>query len=522
MLPISIRTVAPKIILGYPCAMKIPFALVAGLLYASSALAQTPEVGQFDVQFTSEMIGEGPGDAFTGEVFIAFSERGEPRRAMHGWFNAPPVMRFHVEGVVRGQTLRLSLPKAIRWHPADLGEQGLKKWKVQAVARLSKTGRSPGISPGDLHSKEIEVSFQPGSDGVIGLSLDQVAEARPFEETDRIKYFEFVSPSLSEFHGFPYPMQAGVLLPRDYDPEKKYPVLYSVTGFGGTYHGINGWSKRIAADNPLSQCIVVVPDANAPLGHTVFCDSANNGPWGKALVHEFIPALEKKFGGAGADQRYVTGVSSGGWSSLWLQVTYPDQFNGCWSHVPDPSDFHDFQQINLYKPLAEGKARSMYVDEAGEPRPLARRDGKVFLTYQDFAEREHVINPGGQLHSFEATFSPRLEDGSPQRIFDIESGQIHHGVAEHWRQYDISHTLLTRWDELEASLSGKIHIYAGEVDTFYLEGAVERFHGLAEKQGLLEHMVVEIIPGMAHSPHAEGWAGMEKVIEAGMAEAAGK
>ena len=48
------------------------------------------------------------------------------------------------------------------------------------------------------------------------------------------------------------------------------------------------------------------------------------------------PQVERRFkgpgasGGGGAAQRFVTGISSGGWSSLWLQITYPDKFAGCW------------------------------------------------------------------------------------------------------------------------------------------------------------------------------------------------
>ena len=134
-------------------------------------------------------------------------------------------------------------------------------------------------------------------------------------------------------------------------------MVYSITGFGGTAKSIAGWERRMREDSTLDGCIIVVPDASNLYGHSVFCDSDSIGPWGHALVYELIPALEEKFGGAGAEQRYATGVSSGGWSSLWLQVTYPQEFAGCWSHVPDPIDFFDFQQINLYEPLP--KTRKM-------------------------------------------------------------------------------------------------------------------------------------------------------------------
>lgn len=489
--------------------------LLLPLLALLSPLAVAQEVGVFELHFDADSFAKEADSGFVGEVFIAFGEQGEPRQEMHGWFGAPPVMRFDLDQAERGSVVKVTTSDAIAMHPKVIEEMADKKWKVQAIARLSLTGRQAGLSAGDVYSSVQEISYAADGEGVIALHLDQVAVERPFQESERVKHFEFVSPSLSEFHGFDYTMHAGVLLPKDFGSQDEYPVLYSVTGFGGSYQGIGRWQRMIGEGSPLEQCIIVIPDANNRYGHSVFCDSESIGPWGQALVHEMIPALEQEFGGAGAEQRYVTGVSSGGWSSLWLQVAYPEEFNGCWSHVPDPIDFHDFQQINLYEPLEDGTARNMYVDEKGEKRPLARRGGEVMLHYVDFAQREAVLNPGGQIRSFDATFSPPLVDGTPRRVFDLDTGKIDHVAAQAWRKYDISNTLLTRWDELKPKLAGKIHVYAGEVDTFYLEGAVERFQSLAEKAGMLSDMVIEVVPGMAHSQHPAGFQDMVEAIGSG-------
>ena len=483
------------------------FALTALALPAPSAFGQT--AGVFEIQLDDAAFAS----PFTGEVFVAFAESGEPRRRMHSWFGAPPVLRFELEEAVGGATFTLSHGDAAAFHPVDWARVEAKEWNLQAVARVSPTGRQAGLGEGDVYSDVVRVSYDPDSQETVTLRLANVVGPPEFRESDRIRLFEFESPSLSKFHGFDYTMRAGVLLPRTYGDRDAYPVVYSVTGFGGDHENIRGWARRIPEGSSLDQCIVVVPDASNRFGHSVFCDSTSIGPWGEALVRELIPALEAEFGGAGAEHRYVTGVSSGGWSSFWLQVAYPDEFAGCWSHVPDPIDFHDFQQINLYEPLEDGSPRNMYVDEDGAQRPLARRDGQVLLTYEDFVRREHVLNPGGQIRSFEATFSPPTPDGTPRRVFDVETGEIDHEAAQAWRAYDISHMLLTRWDELRTSLKGKIHVYAGEVDTFYLEGAVERFRALAEEAGILDEMVVEVIPGMAHSQHQPGFESMGETIE---------
>jgi hypothetical protein len=208
-------------------------------------------------------------------------------------------------------------------------------------------------------------------------------------------------------------------------------------------------------------------DPSCPLGHHVFADSANNGPRGQSLVEEFLPAFDQQFRSIPKPTaRFVTGHSSGGWSSLWIQVTYPEHFGGVWSTAPDPVDFREFQRINLYAP-----DENMYSSTDGKPRPLARIGGQVRLWYKGFADMEWALGPGGQLHSFEAVFSPRGEDGKPQLVWDRETGKVFTDVAKTWSKYDIRLILESSWKDLEPKLRGKLHVFMGDQDTFYLEGS---------------------------------------------------
>jgi hypothetical protein len=50
------------------------------------------------------------------------------------------------------------------------------------------------------------------------------------------------------------------------------------------------------------------------------------------------------------------------------------------------------------------------------------------------------------------------------------------------------------------------------VDTFYLEGAVERFQALAREAGMLDDMVIEVIPDMPHTLHRPGREDMIQAI----------
>jgi S-formylglutathione hydrolase FrmB len=236
----------------------------------------------------------------------------------------------------------------------------------------------------------------------------------------------------------------------------------------------------------------VMLDPSCPLGHHVFADSANNGPCGTALVEEFIPEFERTYRAvAEPSARFLTGHSSGGWSSLWLQVSHPDTFGGTWSTSPDPVDFRNFQQIDLYR-----SRENVYVDAKGEQRPLARMRGSVLLWYRGFDQMEQVLGPGGQLHSFEAVFSPRGSNGKPLAAWDRKTGAVDAAVARTWEKYDIRLIIERNWPTLGAKLAGKLHVYMGDADTFYLDGATRLLKESLAKLG--SDAVVELFPGRDH------------------------
>src|SRR5262249_18592568 len=194
--------------------------------------------------------------------------------------------------------------------------------------------------------------------------------------------------------------RAGVILPEG-DPSTKRPTLYIIPGFGGDHF----MAPTIASSRRLkfgADMIRVVLDPDCGTGHHVFADSAFNGPRGRALVEELIPYIERTFPALAEPRaRRVNGHSSGGWSSLWLQVTSPDTFGGVWSTSPDPVDFRDFQKIDLYAPGA-----NVFRDPEGRRRPIARMGTRAVLFYDSFSKLEDAIGDGGQLHSFRTALSP--------------------------------------------------------------------------------------------------------------------
>ena len=143
----------------------------------------------------------------------------------------------------------------------------------------------------------------------------------------------------------------------------------------------------------------------------------------------------------------------------------------------------------------------MYMDGSGAKRALARGPNGMALEYEDFVRMEEVFGPGGQIHSFEAVFSQRGADGLPKSLFDRATGKIDHQVAKSWERYDVRMILEREWKKLAPKLQGKLHVYAGEKDTFYLEGAVALLEESLAKLG--SDAEVEVVPGMSHTIHRE-------------------
>ncbi|MFO0851745.1 MAG: alpha/beta hydrolase-fold protein [Gemmataceae bacterium] len=429
---------------------------------------------------------------FTGRVVVLLTKsKPNPLPKSLNWFNPEPAFAQDVTGWKPGTPLAVGAGgRAI----TPLAKVPPGKWWATAVIDRDLGGISFAASPGNVYSTPKQVEL-PAADPVR-LTLDQVYREPPLKDTDTVKFVTVESRLLTKFHGRPTVMTAGVILPPSFgkEPGRKYPVVYEIPGFGGDATAARfmaGAKPGVLADGV--EAIWVVLDANCRLGHHVFADSANNGPVGQALVEELIPYIEGKFRGDGRPgKRLVTGHSSGGWSSLWLQVTYPEVFGGCWSTSPDPVDFRDFQKVDIYDPGV-----SLFTDSGGNPRPLSRPSGGRRLMFKSFSDMERVMGRGGQLGSFEAVFSPKGPDGKPLELWDRDTGAINPKVAKAWEKYDIRLVLERSWPTLGPKLAGKLHVWMGEEDTFLLEGATKKLKKSLADLG--SDAVIELFPGKTHA-----------------------
>ncbi len=216
--------------------------------------------------------------------------------------------------------------------------------------------------------------------------------------------------------------QCAVVLPASYydQPQRRYPVIYMIPGFGGTYRTALQYADQPpVTEEGETDFIRVFLTGECKWGHHVFADSATNGPHGEALVWELIPEIDRRYRTiANRNGRFLYGHSSGGWSALWLMVNYPDVFGGVWSVSPDPVDFRDWQGINLYA----DPPQNMYTDSAGSRRPIVRNGDQPVLWYDSFTQMDDTLKRGGQLRSFEAVFSPLGSERRAAQLWDRATG----------------------------------------------------------------------------------------------------
>lgn len=434
---------------------------------------------------------------YTGRVYVFFSRlRREPRTGPN-WFRPESFVAKDVKGWQPDSPLRIADGKDLLAFPGPLSEMQLDGCRAQAVVRFNPYERKLGTGPGNGYSEAVTLDAKQPD---VTLVVNAVVSQKTFHETKWVKLLRVRSKLLGDFYHRDVFLRASVRLPAAYydHPHRRYPTIYTIPGFGGT-HRVGRTDVPVREENKRGvEFLRVRLDPSCPRGHHVFADSANNGPVGQALITELIPAFEKTFRAIPQPTaRFLTGHSSGGWSSLWLQVTYPEFFGGTWSTSPDPVDFRDFQRIDLYRP-----GENMYVDARGNRRPIARAGGRVLLWYKDFAEMERVLGYGGQLHSFEAAFSPRGKDGRPRLLWDRKTGRVNTDVARTWEKYDIRLVLERHWKTLGPKLKGKLHVHMGDKDTFYLEGATVLLKKSLER--LHSDAVVEIHPGKDHGSLLSG------------------
>jgi hypothetical protein len=278
-------------------------------------------------------------ETFSGSILLYMSKDNPNPKDVKVGRVLFPCFRVTANIIKPGATV--SFDDAALSYPVALSDIERGEYYVQAVWDKNQGGRTIGNSPGNMYNKPVKVKLTKNHREVFNIICQDVIKAPSFEETDFRKEIRQPSALLSRFHKQPMTIDAAIILPKEYheQPERKFPVLYVILGYGGDYHTGSGINKpSIPLDT--TACIRVILDGNCSQGHSEYANSRNNWPWGDALITELAPAIEKRFRCNAA--RLLTGRSSGGWATLWLQFQYPDVFISSWSSAPDPVDFRSF------------------------------------------------------------------------------------------------------------------------------------------------------------------------------------
>ena len=465
-------------------------------------------------------------DPADGRLLLLFASGGdrEPRFQINGSVDSAQAFGIDVENLE--PKAQATFDASVFGYPvASLADLPPGEYSVQAVLHLYETfqvshghtlklpmdrgeGQHWNRAPGNLYSTPRTVTITSDSPS-FDIVLDQVIA--PIEEPADTKYVRHVkmqSDRLSEFWGRPMHLGAHVLVPEGFDEntEARYPLMifhgHFPSDFGGfrpeppdanleadfsARFGVEGYNRiqqqeahdfylKWISDSFPRFLIVQIQHANPFYDDSYAVNSANVGPYGDSITYELLPFIEKEFRGIGEGwSRFLYGGSTGGWEALAAQVFYPDEYNGCFAACPDPIDFRAHCLVNIY----EDSNAYVLNGPFGEVERPARRDalGHVNSTMRMSNHMELVLGTksrsGDQFDIWEAVYSPVGADGYPKRIWDKRTGVIDRSVARYWREnYDLRHILERDWPTLGPRLMGKIHVYCGDMDNYYLNNAV--------------------------------------------------
>jgi len=369
-------------------------------------------------------------------------------------------------------------------------------------------GQHWNISPKNIYSKPQKINFSKSGSNHLQIT-EEIPTIEAVADTEYIKHIKIKSEKLSAFWGRPMYLQANVLVPYGFNAksDERYPLMVFHGHFPDTFggfrttpptavpedgiynsrFGITGYqyiqekeaydlySQWTSADFPRFIAIEI-QHQNPYYDDSYAVNSANIGPYGDAITYELIPHIESLFNGVGEGwARFLYGGSTGGWEALAAQVFYPKEYNGAFAACPDPIDFRAYTTVNIYED------KNAYYTEGPYRKTLRPgiRDGKGMLksSLKDMNYREWALGTnsrsGDQWDIWQAVFSPTGEDGYPKPIWDKITGEIDSEVAAYWREnYDLRYIMERDWDTIGEDLAGKIHLYCGDMDNYYLNNAV--------------------------------------------------
>ncbi|MFN7842724.1 MAG: alpha/beta hydrolase-fold protein [Pirellula sp.] len=442
----------------------------------------------------------------TSRLLIAFASGGGRPRFTDASFPGQPVFGMTLNKIELNKPVSVDTSAVGFPIGTDLNDLPPGQYKVQAVLAFNPSINLP-TAIGNLRSEVVDITVPFPKDTKVTIPLTQAFEARSNREREGYEQVEIPSPLLTAFHNRPMTLRFGVALPAEREAANNDGQQIFQSNTKGLIVHIGGFGQRSSSVVGLERdprFVQILLDGAGPFGDPYYVDSANNGPYGRALLEEIIPFVEQKYQCAGSGKfRFTTGGSTGGWVSLALQILYPDEFNGCWSSCPDGVDFRNFQLINIYE-----DENAFFQRDGAEVPAKRNRNGQTDYSVRHECQLEQVLGGGRwelggqQWASWNAVYGPKGPKG-PVPLWDGVSGKINSDVADTWKRYDLRMLLQDNWSNLGSRVNGKIHVWVGDRDEYFLNLAVERFHIMTQAltNPKFDGQII-IEPGKGHT---SGW-----------------
>jgi len=527
--------------------------LLAALLAAPSAAhAVTP---RFEISFAAATHAA----PITGRLVLFLAKNAQPEPRMLLSPRGAAMLAIDLDQLRPGQTAVIDNTSI--GFPTSLAELPPGDYYAQAVINVyEQAHRSDGntiwvhlndgtidvfsVAPGNVYSDPQLVHV--GSDGTVKIEMTHVIPpATKPQDTEWIKHVTIQSALLTKFWGRPIFVHAHVLLPKGYaeHPTTYYPSVYTLghgqapllfsttpprTGAPNTVNAATGLESGFATyqawnGDGFPRVLAISLEQQTPyFPDSYSVNSANNGPYGDAIVQEVIPYLEEHFRIIRKPYgRQLEGASTSGWQSLAMQLQRPDFFGGAWIFQPDPIDFVRYQMTNLYTDT------NAFVISTGQVTTAERGfqrnvEGQTILTVRALSRFEAVLGSRGrssyQLEGWEAVYGPVGNDGYPVPLWDKLTGTIDHSVAIYMIEhgYDLRAYAQKNWPTIGSKLVGKLHFSAGDMDDYWLNLAVYRFEDFL-KTTTNPHYEGDFVygrPMKGHAWHYATWADFMRKVGA--------
>lgn len=492
-----------------------------GLLLGSNTFASTP------LRSVKVILSGGvAANPETGRMFVLVTDKTdqEPRSVTPFtgayYFNSPsldyaPFFGQDVDALKPGASVTLSgeevgypFPQLSELPPGDYSIQAVFHRYEKVTPAHGKTiwlpmddweGTQFHLSPGNFYSDVQRIKVVAGEGFQLSLTLQsRIPAAKQPADTKYLKFRKFRSALASKFWGRDTPVGVNILLPEGYDehPNARYPVVFHMGHFleytplrfpttepekteGPAPQGSPRWLWEHWSAKDTPRVIVVTLLHPTPFyDDSYFVNSANTGPWQDVLMKELLPYINREFRTIDAPwARTMFGGSTGGWISLYTQVTRPESFGGAWVYCPDMVDYRALVHTDVYK------EKNYFTPDGYKwlkpERPYSRTvTGGWAVSARQFGQLSRALgnkSRGGEwIDAYAAMFGPVGPDGYPVPLIDWNTGAIDNHVAEVWRDngFDMRHYLQSNWKTVGPKVRGKLFFLCGDMDQFYCNNAM--------------------------------------------------